>query len=67
MIKPPVDYTVNRIRKALAGLMKPEFIDVWLSTPNPSFGSRTPLSLIQDGREQELWDMIYELNSGMPE
>lgn len=66
MIKPPPDYTVARIKDALAGIIQPRYVDVWLSTPNPAFGNQTPFSLILDGREQELWDIIHELNTGMP-
>lgn len=66
MIKPPPDYTVARIEDELDGIIQPGKIDVWLHKPNPAFGNQTPFSLILDGREQELWNIIFVLKTGMP-
>jgi hypothetical protein len=54
------------IKTALADVIKAESIGKWMDTPNPAFGNKKPSSLIACGREQELWDMVFELSSGMP-
>lgn len=54
------------LRIAMADMVKIDDFDKWVNTPNPSFGNKTPSSLIEEGREQELWDMVFELSSGMP-
>lgn len=70
--KPPSEAGLQRIRemtrlqKALAGVMRAEFIGTWLNAPNPGFRSLKPIEVIERGEIDRLWRMIYQLESGMP-
>jgi DNA-binding transcriptional regulator YiaG len=61
---------VERLRRslvtALGELVQPDVIPEWLRTPNPAFGGSTPLQVMERGETDRIWNMIYELGSGMP-
>ena len=57
---------VDDIKKDLTEIMRPEFIDAWIRTPNKAFEDRTPLDLIQSGEVLRIRRMIHELRSGQP-
>jgi hypothetical protein len=61
---------VERLRRslvtALGELIQPDVIPGWLRTPNPAFEGSTPLQVIERGETDRIWNMIYELRSGMP-
>ncbi|MCU0692802.1 MAG: MbcA/ParS/Xre antitoxin family protein [Polyangiaceae bacterium] len=46
--------------------MKPEFVGVWLQTPNDAFGGLKPIEVVERGDIDRLWRMIHELESGSP-
>lgn len=56
----------NDIRTRLERLIKPEFIDSWLNTPNRVLNNERPIDLIHKGDIQRLDRMIYVLESGEP-
>lgn len=70
--KAPSDACVLRIRemarlqKALAGVMRPQFIGAWLESPNEAFGGLKPVEVIERGELDRIWRMIYQLESGVP-
>jgi len=56
----------NDIRTRLERLIKPEFIDSWLNTPNQALDNQRPIDLIHKGDTKHLDRMIYILESGEP-
>ena len=56
----------NDIRIRLERLIKPEFIDSWLNTPNLAFGYKRPIDLIETNDTDKLDRMLYILESGEP-
>ncbi len=55
-----------RLQEALAGVMKEDFIGVWLNAPNDAFDRLKPIEIIERGEVDRIWRMIYQLESGMP-
>ena len=56
----------NDIRTRLERLIKSEFIDSWLNTPNQALNNQRPIDLIHKGDIERLDRMIYVLESGEP-
>lgn len=54
------------IRTRLERLIKSEFIDSWLVTPNLAFGYKRPIDLINENDIDNLHKMLYILESGEP-
>ena len=54
------------IRTRLKRLIKSEFIDSWLNTPNTALDNQRPIDLIHKGDIERLDRMIYVLESGEP-
>lgn len=54
------------IRTRLEGLIKSEFIDSWLNTPNTAFEDKKPIELIRTKEIDKLYKMLYVLESGEP-
>jgi hypothetical protein len=57
---------LSLIRQALAGVVRQDFIDEWLSRPNAAFSGDSPLELIERGDTDRVWQAIFELESGVP-
>jgi hypothetical protein len=57
---------MERLRKALAEVMGPEFIAEWLQTPNDEFQGARPLEVIERGETDRIWRFVYYLEYGMP-
>lgn len=57
---------LSRLHAGLSRIMKPTHIAEWLQTPNTAFNDLKPLEVIERGEADRLWQMIYELESGMP-
>jgi hypothetical protein len=51
---------MDDLRKALAEVMKPEYIDIWLVNPSPLFPD-TPQKIIDEGNWEAVWLAIYEI------
>jgi hypothetical protein len=56
----------NDIRIRLKQLIKPEFIESWLNTPNLAFEYKRPIDLINENDLDKLHNMLYVLESGEP-
>lgn len=54
------------IRFRLAQLVKEEFIEVWLNTPNSKFNNQKPIDMIHNRDLKPLYEMLYRLESGTP-
>lgn len=57
---------MNRLASALARIMKPSLIPVWLETPNEGFDGLKPIEVVERGELDRLWRMIYMVESGTP-
>jgi len=56
----------ERFCHALAEIVQPEAIGPWLQQPNDAFDGFKPLELIDRGEMDRLWQMIFNLRSGLP-
>ena len=50
----------KRLLDALSELVDKERIPVWMDRPNDAFDGLTPNQVIEIGRIDKLWVMIYE-------
>jgi len=57
---------VYRLWEALCELVDPESLGLWFQTPNESFDGLKPIEVIERGEIDQLWDMVFELQTGMP-
>jgi uncharacterized protein (DUF2384 family) len=57
---------LDRLLVALSRIMQPTEIGPWLARPHPAFDKRSPLNLVQDGEQDRIWRMLYDLSSGQP-
>jgi transcriptional regulator with XRE-family HTH domain len=56
----------ERICDALGELVDPKAIGPWLLAENERFEGHKPIELIERGKIDLLWDMVYRLRYGMP-
>lgn len=57
----------NDIRSRLEKLIvEPESIEVWLNSPNKAFNNKKPIDLIHEKDTNQLYRMLYVLESGEP-
>jgi len=56
---------IERFEERLAEVVQSEFIPKWLETPNQAFQGLKPLEVIERGEIDQLWDMIFYLESGV--
>lgn len=57
---------LDRLLTALSRIMPPSSIGPWFERANPAFDGRSPLHLLQDGENDRIWRMLYDLSSGQP-
>jgi transcriptional regulator with XRE-family HTH domain len=57
---------VDRLRKALAAVMRPQYIAEWLQDPNDEFQGERPIEVIERGGTDRIYRFIYYLEYGMP-
>lgn len=57
---------VYRLWEALCELVDPESLGLWFQTPNDSFDGLKPVEIIERGEIDQLWNMVFELQTGMP-
>jgi DNA-binding transcriptional regulator YiaG len=55
-----------RLQAALAGVMREDYVGIWLNTPNDAFQGLKPVEIIERGEIDRIWRMIYQLESGVP-
>jgi len=53
----------EQIIDRLSKIVKPEKIPIWLDTPNNAFDGLTPNQVMEKGRFDKIWNMIYSLES----
>lgn len=57
---------VYRLWEALSGVVAPESLGLWFQTPNDAFDGLKPIEVIERGEIDRLWNMVFELQTGMP-
>lgn len=58
---------MKNIRDRLADLLLDEkLVDEWMNKPNKVLNGKSPNELIEDGRENELYRILFLLESGSP-
>lgn len=57
---------VQRLHDALAQVIEPDDIGVWLRAANPYLQGFKPLELIERGEIDRIWHLMYVLGSGEP-
>ena len=55
----------HRLREALAQIVPPDQVGVWMRTPNPAFEGQTPIQVIERGESDRLWRMIIQIDSNV--
>ncbi len=56
---------LDRFRDRLSEVVAEDVIPSWLDTPNDAFGGLKPLEVIERGEIDRLWNMIFNLESGV--
>lgn len=57
---------VYRLWEALSDLVDPTSLGLWFQTPNESLDRLKPIEVIERGEIDRLWEMVFELQTGMP-
>ena len=57
---------LERLMDALSEIIQEESLGTWLQTPNDAFDGLRPIEVIDRGEADRLWEMIYDLRSGIP-
>jgi DNA-binding transcriptional regulator YiaG len=55
---------LTRLFDALSAMVDAKAIGDWLKQPNPAFDGSTPLQVIERGETDQIWRMIWELQTG---
>ena len=55
---------VSRLRELLDGSM--ELARIWLRSPHPDLGGRTPLSYLLDGKPEVVEAFVHAIETGQP-
>jgi DNA-binding XRE family transcriptional regulator len=56
---------LQRLQRRLAGVVPSNAVGRWLTDPNTAFDDQAPADLIARGKVDLLWQMIFELRSGV--
>lgn len=57
---------VYRLWEALSEIVDPASLGLWFQTPNDAFDGLKPIEVIERGEIDQLWNMVFELQTGMP-
>ncbi|XZE19147.1 hypothetical protein SH449x_004457 [Pirellulaceae bacterium SH449] len=57
---------VYRLLEALGDVAEVDSLGNWFQEPNDAFDGLKPMEVIERGEIDRLWNMVYELRSGMP-
>jgi len=57
---------VYRLYKALSEVVDAESLGLWFQAPNDAFDGLKPVEVIERGEIDRLWDMVFQLRTGMP-
>lgn len=57
---------VYRLWDALSDVVDSNSLGTWFQSPNDAFEGLKPLEVIERGEIDRLWNMVFQLRSGMP-
>jgi hypothetical protein len=57
----------NELKERLSQIVKEQFIEEWLDTPNPAFDNKTPRQMVLEQNRDQIEEMLYRLESGIPD
>ena len=57
---------VYRLCDALSEVVDREALGLWFQTPNDAFDGLKPIEVIERGEIDRLWNMVFQLQTGMP-
>ncbi|NQT41231.1 MAG: DUF2384 domain-containing protein [Planctomycetes bacterium] len=57
---------IRRVVVALSEVVNKEAIGPWMVRPNQAFDGLKPLEVIERGEADRIWQMIFQLRSGVP-
>lgn len=57
---------VYRLLEALDEVVDAKLLGKWFQEPNDAFDGLKPMEVIERGEIDRVWNMVYELRSGMP-
>ncbi|MEK6236036.1 MAG: hypothetical protein N2C14_15125, partial [Planctomycetales bacterium] len=57
---------VYRLWEALCEVVDPQSLGPWFQTPSDAFDGLKPIEVIERGEIDRLWNMVFELQTGMP-
>jgi len=57
---------VYRLVEELSDVVDQESLSHWFQTPNEMFDGFKPVEIIERGEIDRLWNMVFQLRSGMP-
>ena len=58
--------TTDEFKERLKQIVREEFIDSWLDSPNPVFDNKTPRQMVTEQNTTQIEMMIYRIGSGEP-
>ena len=58
--------TTDELKERLKQIVREEFIDSWLDSPNPAFDNKTPRQMVIEQNTDQIEAMLYMLESGTP-
>ena len=56
---------LDRLQRELGKVVRSQAIGLWLTEPNDAFDGDAPADLIAKGKIDLLWQMVFELRSGV--
>jgi uncharacterized protein (DUF2384 family) len=56
----------TEFKEKLSSIVKEEYVNDWLQTPNKAFNGKKPIDLVNEGNFDPLFEMLYRLESGIP-
>ena len=56
---------LDRLQRGLSNVVRGPAIGRWLTEPNDAFDGDAPADLIAQGKVDLLWQMVFELRSGV--
>ena len=56
----------NELKERLSQIVKEQFIEEWLDTPNAAFDNKTPRQMVLEQNSDQIEEMLYRLESGIP-
>jgi hypothetical protein len=58
--------SAEQLVKAIGDVIDKATVQDWLQEPNDDFDGLKPMEVIERGEIDRLWNMVFELRSGMP-